>query len=237
MKWVEATAEELAKAARNKKTIVFLPLGNIESHGFHLPAGTDSLTVQAFCGMLEKKLEEQGFAPVVLPVLNQAIRSLPEFNLDLPLDLYAKVIRTTLLKIMSNGFRNIVLVVGHTPNIEVAKTVAREVAAQERAKIVCFDWYALGDSTGFEDVRHAGDAETSALAYFYPELVRKEKVFDNPAEAEKKPPHYWASVGGARQRVGKKAVLGLPSRHSREKGRRFVESALEKAVEIIEKEF
>ena len=238
MKWAEATAEELAKAAKNKKALAILPLGNLESHGYHLPAGTDSLLAQGFCELLERRLEAKGFAPVVLPPTNQAIRSMPEFNLDLPLHLYAKLVRHLVLKIVSNGFANVVIVAGHTPNKEVAKTIAREVTAKEKgAKIVSFDWFALGDDEGFADLHHAGDVETSAAAYFFPRLVRENKIFDNPAALKSRAADYSVAGRGVEQATGKKACRGIASKHSAEKGKRFVESAVSQAVKIIEAEF
>ncbi|MCX6767723.1 MAG: creatininase family protein [Candidatus Micrarchaeota archaeon] len=235
MKWLEATAEELAKAAHSRKAIALVPLGNLESHGFHLPAGTDSLMVAAFCERLAARLEDKGHTAVVLPATNQAIRSMPEFNLDLPLDLYARLVRATVLKVIRNGFKNVVLVAGHSPNTGVAKTAAREAVEQEPgAKIVSFDWYSLGKAEGFADFRHGGDAETSAVAYCYPHLVRKQRIFDNPASLKEKGGDYSVAP---KKRTGRMAALGLPSRHSAEKGRKFMEGALEKAVKIIENEF
>jgi len=79
--------------------------------------------------------------------------------------------------------------------------------------------------------------ETSAAAYFFPRLVRENKVFDNPAALKSRAADYSVAGRGVEQATGKKACRGIASKHSAEKGKRFVESAVSQAVKIIEAEF
>lgn len=65
----ERTWKEVA-ALGDLRVAAILPIGAVEAHGPHLPLATDIVISEAMAASAARRLEERGFAPLVLPCVD-----------------------------------------------------------------------------------------------------------------------------------------------------------------------
>ncbi len=157
---------------------VILPLGSLESHGPHLPFGTDALTAYLVALDIAARLPKT----VVLPPVNYGVSEHYKdfsFTVTLGFETQTAVIRDILESVYREGIRKVFIMNGHDGNIapiEVASRTAK--VAHPDFKIVSLDawWMMIGDvlPPGFFEVwnglGHGGEGETSICLELFPEL-------------------------------------------------------------------
>jgi creatinine amidohydrolase len=157
---------------------VILPLGSLESHGLHLPFGTDALTAD----ILAREIARRVPGTTVLPPLNYGMsehyRNFP-FTVSLRPDTETAVIRDILESLYREGIRKVLILNGHDGNIPSIEIAARTVKVNhQEMRIVSLDawWLTLGEILPrdfFEIWRglgHGGEGELSMALALFPEL-------------------------------------------------------------------
>ncbi len=174
-------------------TIAVLPVAAIEQHGPHLPVSTDTSIMQ---GMLETVIP---LVPADLDIRILPIQSVGKSNEHVhapgtltfsPLaaiqswaELGAAVSRA--------GIRKLVMVNSHGGNEEIMGIVARELRVAFGMMAVKTSWMRFGMPDGMypdSETRygiHGGDAETSLMLHFRPDLVDMTKAEDFRSNVEK----------------------------------------------------
>ncbi|MCQ8894491.1 MAG: creatininase family protein [Methanolinea sp.] len=211
---------------------VILPLGSLESHGPHLPLGTDTLTAYEIA--LEVAAHVPGTA--VLPPLNYGMsehyRDFP-FTVSLKPETETAVIRDILESLYREGIRHVFLMNGHDGNIPSLEIAAREVkVAHPDLVIVGLDawWNTIGDllpENFFEVERglgHGGEGELSIALALFPGLCRPE---DARGVVPSLPPHL--DVKWLFSEITNTGASGDPTKASREKGL-FMKEVLVNAI-------
>ncbi len=174
------------EAALDRAPVAWLPLGALEFHAPHLPNGTDGITGEAVLVGAARRL-----GGVVLPWSYVTIGTLAlpwSFRYD-P-ELVAETLRQTLRQLPAFGVRQAVIHTGHGPLDlnHLIKRVCREVEAEGiglRAMGLCYLELnaALGTGLGTSwpvAVDHGSTMETSWVAALEPDLVRTERLPDDP---------------------------------------------------------
>lgn len=181
--WGDLKSSDFATLSPDR-TVAVLPLAAIEQHGPHLPVSVDTTVMN---GMLAEamRLVPDDLDVLVLPT--QAICKSNE-HLHSPGTVtigWESAIRSWQEigeSVKRAGLRKLVLVTSHGGNVDPMKIVARELRVSHGMLTVCTAWSAFGLPEGLFgelDVRHgihAGDAETSLMLHFRPDLVDMSKA-------------------------------------------------------------
>jgi len=173
IRYEEMLTEDIV-AAREELSLVYVPIGSLEYHGFHLPVGYDAINAHELC--LRVAALTGG---AVLPPTFWGTRGHVGFEGSVLLEeeTIATLVRDILGKLAALGYRLVVLFTGHHPDVQgvLLKRVADEfmTANQETRVMVLDPFYVYPNELGIE---HAGKQETSMMLYLRPELVKMENL-------------------------------------------------------------
>lgn len=163
-------------------TAIF-PIGACESHGDHMPFGTDALTAHA----LSIKVAQQCKKTLVLPPhflgMSQHYRHKP-MCISLSSDTQIRVIQETLESLVHWGIKKVLILNGHDGNIPCAEIAARTVkVSNPGVSLAIFDWWTIlgkmvpqGTFEVWSGWGHAGKVETSIGIALFPELMRMDQA-------------------------------------------------------------
>jgi creatinine amidohydrolase len=180
MAWTDFRDADMASA------IAVLPVAAIEQHGPHLPVGVDTFIMEGYLRAVAARVPDD------LPVLFLPVQAVGKSNehLEFPgtLTFSAETVIRAWREIGESvhraGVRKLVLVNSHGGNIPALDIVARELRVRLGMLAVVVSWNRFGTPDGLfgagEKVHgiHAGEAETSLMMAFRPELVRREASED-----------------------------------------------------------
>ncbi|WP_305139873.1 creatininase family protein [Thomasclavelia cocleata] len=246
MKFENLTWEEIVFKARNHTLLV--PVGSIEQHGPHLPLNVDIMISSAFTREINNKLKNT----IIAPELTFGARSFPNSggeNLPGTVFISGNILIKVYIDIIKSyinaGFRKIVFINAHWEN-EAFLAEAIEICKRENIlkdiKLLMLSWWSLISDNEMIEIfgkefigwhaEHAGKAETSLMMYFYPEMVRNDKlmicknvpslgIYLHPI------PLKW---------IGKQGVLSSSVNSSKEYGKILAEITIDRITNLIKKE-
>jgi len=245
-RYEELTWEEIKEAVAQEK-IPVLPIGSIEQHGPHLPIDTDSRIIWEVC---RRGVEQAGEEALLMPLVcygysphhmafpgSIAIR--PETFLGYLVDIGTSLAR--------HGFKRILIANGHGGNAPLATAAAYEITMTTDSVCGMTSWWrlivetlqAIRESEFPGGMSHSCEAETSALLYLRPDLVKMEKaakhILKNQTEFIQYDLISTAPVAILEpfSRLSETGVQGDPTLATKEKGKIIVEKAAERLAEFI----
>jgi creatinine amidohydrolase len=249
MRWPEV--EELL----TKPNVVILPIGATEQHGRHLPLNTDTLSTVHFAEQVANRItDEHGIRVVVAPAIPYGeTRGTPPFSQLLPGtisitgDTVIRLIEEVVRSLVSQGFKNILVLSGHLENTTPIAVALRRVSIDfPDAGLYGANWFHLA-SGAWSQIRKGGKAgaghscekETSICLALQPQNVALDEVvtgtrsfslpdkyiFPMPAG----PVFFHSRVSGTR--AG--GIMGDPSAATREAGEKLIAAVLDELTEII----
>ncbi|MBN1165601.1 MAG: creatininase family protein [Methanospirillaceae archaeon] len=200
---------------------VILPLGSLESHGPHLPLGTDALTAYH----LSLEIAEKVPGTVVLPPVHYGVsehyRDFP-FTISLRFETETAILEDILQSVYREGIRKCFIMNGHDGNIAPIEIASRKVKVEHPdIRIVSLDaWWdtvipLLPDNffEVWQGLGHGGEGETSMALALFPELCKPEKAV---GVVPALPRHL--SVKWLFRELTNCGATGDPTKGSREKG-------------------
>lgn len=180
------------------RTVCILPTAAVEQHGPHLPLGVDTYIMEGMLARLRTACPPD-LDLRILPV--QAVGKSNEHlwakgTLTLSAETALRVWTEIGLSVARAGVRKIVIVNSHGGNADLISILAREMRVQAGMLAVKTSWFDHGvpDDLYSEHERrfgiHGGDAETSLMLAFRPDLVEmgKAAIFRSAAEGAPIPP-------------------------------------------------
>ena len=215
---------------------VILPLGSLESHGGHLPFGTDAITAHLLA--LEIARRVPGFA--VLPPVNYGVSEHYKqfsFTVSLQFETEIAILADILESVYREGIRKVFVMNGHDGNISPIEVAARTAKVKHADfKIVTLDawWYVIGNlvPAGFFEVwnglGHGGEGETSMCLALFPELVDVSKAV---GVVPKLPPY--VDIKWTFDELTNTGATGDPTKATLEKGRKMKELLVEAIVKVL----
>ena len=236
--WIRTSECDLARLRTASKGVAVLPLASIESHGPHLPTGSDPLCLQ---NLLERVAAEETVAVLpVLPYSNVAQMRARLGAVHIQSDVLMDLVENICEEAYRNGFGKIVLLHGHGGNEVLLRAFVTRMLEREKPYTV----YAVPVlCTKSEEVRallqspcgHACEMETSMNLAAVPELVHLERLGKRTF-----PTLPGSDVGDAIIPAGwiarhPQAVVGEPRLASREKGEKIMADWADAVVEVLRK--
>ncbi len=217
---------------------VILPLGSLESHGPHLPYGTDALTAYHL------SLEIAGRVPgaIVLPLINYGVsehyRDFP-FTISLRPATETAILEDILESVYREGTRRCFIMNGHDGNIPCIDIAARTVKVRHPdMKIVSLDawWETLtpllppGFFEVWQGLGHGGEGEMSMGLALFPELCIPDKAAGVVPDL---PMHL--NVKWLFNELTNTGATGDPTKGNREKGLKMKEVLIDTIVSELQK--
>jgi creatinine amidohydrolase len=216
---------------------VILPLGSLESHGPHLPFGTDALTAYLVAMEVAKRVPRTAVLPPVNYGVSEHYKEFP-FTVSLQFDTETAIIRDILESVYREGIRKVFIMNGHDGNIAPIEIAARTAkVAHPDFKIVSMDawWKVVGELVppGFFEVwdglGHGGEGEMSICLALFPELCDPSKAVGVVPHL---PPH--VDVKWKFNELTNTGASGDPTKGTREKGLKMRQVLVDIIVETLD---
>jgi len=203
---------------------VILPLGSLESHGAHLPFGTDALTAYLVALDIAAKLPKT----VVLPPVNYGVSEHYKdfsFTVTVGFETQTALIRDILESVYREGIRKVFIMNGHDGNIAPIEVASRSAkVAHPDFKIVSLDawWMMVGEILPpdffevWKGLGHGGEGETSICLELFPELCNPSKAAGVVPQLPK-----YLDVKWLFKELTNTGATGDPTKGTREKGKKM----------------
>ena len=227
---------------KHQYDMVILPWGAVEPHNYHMPYLTDSiLTYEIAKRCAAKAYEKANVMAMVMPPLYLGSQNPGQWDLPFCVHFNSETQKAVLTDIVASlhtqGLGKLVILNGHGGN--TFKPVIRDLAMKyPDFKILQCDWWSIVSRVGYFDEEideHAGEQETSAMMYFYPEFVRlanagdgnpKSWTMDSLNQKTAWMPRNW-------QETTADTGIGNPMKSTAEKGERYLEEVIERITKLL----
>lgn len=243
--FAEMGLNEIKECIKEKK-VVLIPTGSTEIHGPHLPIGTDIMSAYE----ISKKVAGKSDA-IVAPPLNYGAT---ELNKVIPgtISLKPETFIETTFEICSSlafqGFDRLIIINGHGLNTAAVQVVGQKVPQETEALCATLDYFSFIEDTiqslcETKTEAHAGEFETSVILYLNPQLVQMDKAVTEMNFPETKYSWICLKRGLSPAQIEipwheacpetKSAVVGDPNKATTEKGKKLVETAVDRIAEFV----
>ena len=193
MKWHEMTGPEVHELAKTTDLAV-LPIGSLETHGPHLPNGSDSFIAERVCELIAEEVP-----CIVLPTLYYNIcaqmKSFPGGAISIPPQVMIQLYDAIFSECARLGFRKIFAAVCHggseTPVEFLANMVHERATSEVPGKPAKPDYYLFSKTLSpgaaaakyakdpVLEVGHGGEIETALNMACRPDLVHMDRVTED----------------------------------------------------------
>jgi creatinine amidohydrolase len=235
---LEGLNDEAARALISKRPVVLLPIGAVEAHGEHLPAGTDNILARRLSSALVERIG--GETPVILlPVLPFGqVWSLA----DQPgsFSVSNETVSRTVIEIgrsmPGKGLESLAVINTHYGNVAALRDAQRQLREEGvTTALLCYP----GAAEPTQRVRekpaahpaymHACEIETSYMLHLAPESVRMDKAVANYPEF----PEDFGELAYRWSEFSRSPVLGDATAASAKKGKIILDAVLDRMAELV----
>src|SRR3954463_1062813 len=216
-----------------------LPWGATEAHNYHLPYATDTIQCDHIAARAAERAWNRGAKVVVLPTVPFGVNT-TQLDIKLTINLNPSTQAAILGDIVSaldgQGIHKLVIVNGHGGND--FRQMVRELQPRTNVFLSIVNWWSCVDVKQFieESGDHAGEAETAAMMHLVPELVRP---LAEAGSGHARPSKLravregWAWAPRRWTQVTADTGIGNPAKATAEKGRRYVDAAVERISSFL----
>ena len=235
--WIRTTTTALAALREASNGVALLPLGSIESHGPHLPLGSDTLVLQHLLGRITAR-ETVAVLPLLSYSFVPAAAKLPG-AIHIESSLLLDYVEAICDEIHRNGFSKIILLHGHGGNVPLHFSMPSR-CLEKGKPYALYSIPPLPDMHAFitalmefPNQGHACEMETSMNLVAAPDCVHLDRVRGKVFEMGPMPdlgstitPVNW---------IGRwpEMAVGKPELATREKGEAIVAEWTRRIVDMI----
>ena len=167
--------KEFQQLVPAKIKTVLLTVGTLEAHGF-INNGADNTVPVSIANAIASDVNAL-LAPHIPYGITDILAPYPG-SLHIPEDAFRTYVRAVLVGLVNSGFRNIVILNGHGPQVPILQQLANEISLQYKVNTLLINWWLLcNDITRQffgENGGHATNEETAMVQAANPKLVHWE---------------------------------------------------------------
>ena len=234
---------------RNK--VILFPIGHTEQHGYHLPLSVDTIIIDAIAKGTANKLPTRSFTMPVMPYGVSTHRSSFAATMNAGGRAFEDFWLAVVDVLVHRGFDRFYLMSGHGGNSSFLINVVKYAGERHRRIFCATAWLHTSGKIGaaaLEKYRtspiggmgHACELETSFLLHLRPDLCHMERVVDE-MDFIATPDYYMDWIEGGSLVANppwdddtKTGAYGAGSHGTAEKGRFWLESAIEEKAAHVE---
>jgi len=214
---------------------VILTVGTMEAHGF-INTGADNTVPIALAKTIAPEVNAL-IAPHI-PYGVTGILSPYPGSLHIPEDVFRSYVHAVMVGLAGDGFRNIIVLNGHGPNIPVVSEVADDVARQYKVNTLVVNWWILANPITREffgeNGGHATNDETAMVQAVNPKLVHWELFSGKDmATALPTPPDAWSATPFPSTILEYTPGQGLPKDRSQAKAQEYYDKVAVSVKDLV----
>jgi creatinine amidohydrolase len=184
--WAAQTYRDVVDTASEEGSILIVPVGSLEQHGYHLPVGTDTLLATAMAHEAAERVSDSvpvlvsppvwtGFSPHHMPFGG---------TVTVERDELVSTLEGIADSALENGFDGLLLLNGHGGNSSLVDTASGSIGKDHpEAEVLSLTYFLLAAPFGDEirdsevgGMGHGGEFETSLMLHLYPDLVDEDQA-------------------------------------------------------------
>lgn len=240
------TWSEVARLNRDNSVII-IPVGSIEQHGYHMPLNIDYILPYKFALIASEKVRD--FNLIVIPPItygcSQHYMAFPG-TISLNSDTLKLLVKDVCRSLILHGFKRIIILNGHGGNFAPLQIAIRELRSELKAVIALVNWWELVADVirkirESKIMHHAGEVETSVALALELRVISDKIVdfipesFSNYYTLDLLSPPPKLMVFGWLKRSGGGGVIGEPSKASRMKGEVIVNATVSRLIDLAKR--
>jgi len=172
------TSDDLKKAVL-KDPIVIFPVGATESHGTHLPLGTDTFQPECIAYEISERMENVLIAPT-LPYGNHSSLKNVAGTINITFDSLRSVVYDILDSMIWNGISRILIISGHcgASHMTAITEACRNIVSEHDVRIMFVSDYEItrtNEKFRYDGDGHGGMIETSRMLAIDSDIVTDER--------------------------------------------------------------
>jgi len=185
MQWERLNQKDFKKALIKSKRVCVIPVGVLEKHGSHAAIGTDLLAVRAIACAAAKIEPVVVFPEYYFSQIYEARHQIG--TIAIKPELLLKLLENVCDEIARNGFLKIILLNGHGGNRHFLPFFCQTLLSQKKSYMVYladmgFDRQKeLKEIMDSDEDMHAGEIESSLMAFLDESLFKREYVPSKPS--------------------------------------------------------
>lgn len=188
--------KEFQQLVPAKIKTVILTVGTLEAHGF-INNGADNTVPVSIANAIASDVNAL-IAPHIPYGVTDILAPYPG-SLHIPEDAFRIYVRAVLVGLVNDGFKNIVILNGHGPQVDILQQLANEISLQYKVNTLEINWWILCNDITHEvfgeDGGHATNDETAMVQAANPKLVHWELFTGKDmATALPSPPGGWSAT-------------------------------------------
>jgi creatinine amidohydrolase len=231
--------------------VILIPIGHTEQHGFHLPLSVDTIIIDSIAKGTAKRVPTRSFALPVMPYGVSTHRSSFAGTMNAGGRAFEDFWLAVIDVLVARGFDRFYLMSGHGGNTSFLVNIVKYAGERHRRIFCATTWLHTSGRIGAEVLKryrtspiggmgHAGELETSYLLHLRPDLCKMECVVDE-VDFIATPDYYMDWIDGGSLVANppwdddtKTGAYGAGSHGTAEKGRLWLEAAIEEKADHVE---
>lgn len=231
--------------------VILIPIGHTEQHGYHLPLSVDTIIIDSIAKGTAAKLPTRSCTLPVMPYGVSTHRSSFAGTLNAGGRAFEDFWLAIIDVLVARGFDRFYLMSGHGGNTSFLVNIVKYAGERQRRIFCATTWLHTSGRIGAEvlpkyrtspigGMGHACELETSFLLHLRPDLCKMECVVDE-IDFVSTPDYYMDWIEGGSLVANppwdddtKTGAYGAGSHGTAEKGRLWLEAAIEEKADHVE---